>query len=177
MRLSLAAVVVFAGMTLAANGAFAKEGDKSVEATLNYGTESFDGLDGQFGATVGFGYEVRDRLQGRFDVSYFRSSKDQAGMNVGGTRVPVDLGARYYYPLTRVDANLSAFGQGGIEISFDSWEPDNMSDSRSRTSFGAVIGGGVEYMLDRQFGATANVLIHAIEGSYLSTGVGMAYHF
>ena len=74
MRIKVAAIVGIAGAMLASHAVWAKEGDKSVEASLNYGSGSFDGLGSQIGATAGFGYEFGNNLQGRVDLSYFRSS-------------------------------------------------------------------------------------------------------
>ncbi|MCM0083584.1 porin family protein [Geomonas sp. Red32] len=170
-------MVVMVGWVLASGQAFGKEGDTSVEASLNYGSESFDGLGGQIGVSVGGGYEFLNNLQGRVDLSYYRSSTDQGGMNVAGTRVPLDLGARYYFPLPSIDPKLAAFAQGGLEVSFDDWKPSADLPSRSSTRFGGVVGGGAEYMLDRQFGALVNLHYHIVEGGYLSTGIGMSYHF
>ena len=169
--------MVVTGLILACTGAFATEGDKEIEATLNYGTESFDGLGGQFGATAGFGYQFRDNLQGRADVSYFRSGTRQGDADVTGTRVPIDLGVRYYCPLGNLDSNLTAYGQGGLEVSFDDWKSAAGLQSRSDTRLGAVLGAGAEYALAPQYGAILNLQYHIVEGGYLSAGIGMAYHF
>lgn len=174
MKIRDAALTTILVMTLA-TGAFAKEGDKTVEATLNYGTESFGGLGGQFGATAGVGYELPKNFQGRVDVSYFRSSTTVDDMNVTGTRVPIDVGARYLYPVKEV--NLIAYAQGALEVSFDHWTPANGLPSTSATRVGALIGAGAEYALDPQWGAVLNLQYHIIEDSFFSTVIGMAYHF
>lgn len=176
MRRILAAVMLMGAITLA-TAASAQEGDRAVEVSLNYGTEAFDGLGGQFGITAGYGYEFRNNLQGRVDISYFRSSTSEMDEDVSGTRVPVDFGVRYYYPLTKVDRDLTAYGQGGLELSFDDWEPAAGVPSRSRTRFGALIGAGAEYALDDQYSAVAHMQYHIISDSFFSLGIGMAYHF
>jgi hypothetical protein len=177
MRVTVTAVVFLLGLTLSATGAIAKEGGRSVEASINYGTEAFDGLGGQIGVTAGFGYQFRNNLEGRADISYFRSSRNQMDTNVAGTRVPIDLGVRYYYPLTNIDNNLTAYGQGGLEVSFDDWVPAAFRPSKTGTRLGAVLGAGAEYAVDPHFGALFHLQYHIVEDSYLSTGIGMAYHF
>lgn len=176
MKMREVALTAILVMTLA-TGAYAKEGDKTVEATLNYGTEAFDGLGGQFGVTAGLGYELPKNFQGRIDVSYFRSSTTEDDMNVSGTRVPIDVGVRYLYPVKEMGPNLVAYGQGALEVSFDHWTPAVGLPSKSATRFGAVIGAGAEYALDQQYGAILNLQYHIIDDSYFSAGIGMAYHF
>jgi hypothetical protein len=177
MSVKLAVVMTLAALALTTTGALAVEGDKSVEASLNYGTEAFDGLEGQIGATAGFGYEFRNHLQGRFDLSYFRSSTNSGNMDFSGTRIPIDLGVRYLYPLPEIDKNLTAFGQGALEISFDDWKSPGDMSYRSDTRFGLLIGTGADYKLDPDYSVFANLQYHIINDSYFSTGIGMAYHF
>ncbi|HJV66277.1 MAG TPA: outer membrane beta-barrel protein [Geomonas sp.] len=176
MKMRDAALTAILVMALA-TGASAKEGGKTVEATLDYGTEAFDGLGGQIGVTAGFGYELPSNFQGRVDVSYFRSSTTVDDMNVTGTRVPVDVGIRYLYPVRQLDPNLVTYGQGALEVSFDHWTAAAGFPSESATRVGAVIGAGAEYALDQQWGALLNLQYHIIEDSYFTTGIGMAYHF
>ena len=64
MRVLPAAAMVVTGLILACTGAFATEGDKEIEETLNYGTESFDGLGGQFGALA----ELHEIVERRFQL-------------------------------------------------------------------------------------------------------------
>lgn len=177
MTTKMAAAMLFIGATFASSGAFAFEGKKSADFSLVYGTEAFNNLEGQFGARAGFGYEFLKNVQARVEISYLRSSTDMSGMNVTGTRVPIDVGIRQYYPLPRIDTDLAAFGQASLEVSFDDWHPDADSPSRGRTAIGGVIGAGAEYLLDRNWGAVANVQYHIIQDSFFSTGIGLAYHF
>lgn len=177
MKVGLLALILAAGLTLSATASFADRGDKTVEASLNYGTEAFGGLGGQIGVSGGFGYGLNRNLEARADLSYYRSARNQDDTNVAGSRVPLDLGVRYYYPLGDIDKNLSAYGQGALEVSFDDWGPGAYRPTRSETRVGVVIGGGAEYALDPHFGAVAHLQYHVIEDGYFSTGVGVAYHF
>jgi opacity protein-like surface antigen len=163
-----------------ASVSFAKEGDKSVEATFTYGTEVADGLGGQIGGTIGGGYEFKQNIQGRLDISYLKSDASVFGLDLSYTRVPVDLGVRYFFPISH---QLKAFGQGAIEISFDKAEIAltilniNGKASSSETHFGVALGGGAEFNVAPQIGITGNILYHVITDGYLSIGVGAAYHF
>jgi opacity protein-like surface antigen len=176
MRVMMLAVMLVTGLACS-TAAYAKEGDRSVEGSLNYGTEAFDGLRGQIGGSAGFGYDLKKNLQARADLSYFRSATNQAGTNVSGTRIPLDLGVRYYYPLPDIDNNLTAYGQGALELSFDDWVPAAYRPTKTETRVGLLIGAGAEYALDPHFSALFRLQYHIVEDSYLSTGVGMAYHF
>jgi opacity protein-like surface antigen len=177
MRVGFLALFLAAGLALSATTSFADRGDKSVEASLNYGTEAFGGLGGQIGVSTGFGYGLSRNLEARADLSYYRSAINQDEYNVSGTRIPIDLGVRYYYPLSQIDRNLTAYGQGAVEISFDDWVPSEYSSSRTETRFGVVLGGGAEYALAPHYGALLQLQYHVVKNSYLSTGIGMAYHF
>jgi opacity protein-like surface antigen len=177
MRVALLALIVAAGLTMSATASLADRGDKSVEASLNYGTEAFDGLGRQIGVSAGFGYGLNRNLEARADLSYYRSSTNELDTNVAGSRVPLDLGVRYYYPLGDIDRNLSAYGQGAVEFSFDDWRPGAYRPTRTETRVGVLLGAGAEYALDPHFAALLRLQYHIIEDSYLSTGIGMAYHF
>ncbi|MBJ6727643.1 outer membrane beta-barrel protein [Geomesophilobacter sediminis] len=177
MRIKTAALITAAFLLMVASCAWAKEGDQTIEGTFNYGTEAFNDLGNQYGVTAGYGFEFRDRWQARADLSYYRTSTATMGATLTGIRVPLDLGLRYLIPLPKVNKELTAFGQGGVEISVDDWRPAVGAARTSDTRFGAVIGGGAEYALDPQFGAVVNVQYHVIEDGYLSAGIGMAYHF
>lgn len=175
---SLTILAVSVALLFTFGSADAKEGDTSVEATLGYATESFEGLGSQFGFTIGGGYELKGNFEGRIDLSYLKTSDFKMDMNVTGRRLPIDLGVRYYMPRPKVDENLTLFGQGALEVSFD--HIDAIADDRPSaddTNVGLTLGGGAKYMLSPEFGATANMLYHFIKDSYLSIGVGAVYHF
>lgn len=179
MKSTLMASVATGALLFFGTAALAGEGDRSVEATLNYGTQAYSGLEGQFGVTVGAGQFLTRNLQARADLSYLRSAVSRSGMEVTGYRIPLDLGGRYYYPVPKLDPELKLYGQAGLEISFDRRERLEMAavTPSSDVAFGVVLGGGAEYPLSREFGASANLLYHVIEQSYLSVGAGMTYHF
>lgn len=177
MKSGAAAFLAVISLLFAATMSHAQTGNTSVEGTLNYGTEAFDGVGSQFGATVGFGYLFLERLQGRVDVSYLRSGKSVGDGEATGSRVPIAFGLRYLQPLPKVDSDLTVFGQGGFEVSFDRRTPGGGGSSGDRTSVGALLGCGAEYALAPGFGAVANLAFHIIDDPFLSLGVGMAYHF
>ena len=98
-------------------------------------------------------------------------------VNVAGTRVPIDLSASYLIPLDKTYRNLTLYGQAGLEVSFDRWVPAAYLPSRTDTRFGGLIGAGAEYALDANWGAVFNLRYHIVQDGYLSTGLGMSYHF
>jgi hypothetical protein len=165
-------------MALMTTSAFAKEGDSSVDAMFTYGTESFEGLGSQLGATVGAGYEVMDKLQLRLDAGFVTSDKSGAGVTVRGTRIPVDLGVRYLLPGV-ICNKLTVYGQGALEVSFDRSKIDSGTGKQTAydTNVGAVVGGGLEYGVTPWLGIGGNVLYHAIDSGYLTLGAGAAFHF
>ncbi|GFO57321.1 hypothetical protein GMSM_43280 [Geomonas sp. Red276] len=172
MRWMMAAVVLL----LVSGTALAMEGARSVEAALSFGTEAFDGLGGEWGATLAGGAKLRSDLQARAELSYYRASTAKGDVDLTATRVPIDLDLRYLVPLERIDPELSAFGEGGIEVSFDHWHPAPDA-SRSETRFGGIVGAGLHYALPQNYSAFIRLDYRVIEDSYLTAGIGLGYSF
>ena len=164
MKVSLRIVVSVAALTLCAaafSPAFAKQGEKSVEISGDIATEPAGNVGATAGFTAGVGYEIMDDLQVRGDLSYY--SWD------GFERIPIVVGARKYFPTPFRE--LKAFGQGGLEVSFDN------SDADDDTRVGVNLGGGVEYTIAPRFTIGSDLRFHVIKHWYTTIGFGLGYHF
>ncbi len=169
---------------VAASPAFAKEGDKALDLTLDVATEPVTGFGSTVGFTVGGGYEIIDNLQARIDLSYYNWSQDVGfpgfvSESISVTRIPLDLGARYYIQLP--PKGLSVYPLAALEISFDSFEtalPFGFGKhSVDEVNAGVVMGGGVDYALTKEFSVGANLKGHILSDSYVTLGFGGTFHF
>lgn len=174
-------VVSAAVMGLAsASPVFAKMGDKSVDVGVGFGTPPESGWGTGLGFSIGGGYEIQDDLQIRGDISYNKWSLSQYGWTLSWTRMPIAVSGRQYIPL---QPNLKAYGQAGLELSFDSfesawsWGATTYKGTASETNIGLPLGGGVEYAISPQFSVGADVKWHLINHSYFTLGVNAGYHF
>jgi opacity protein-like surface antigen len=149
--------------------AMARQGEMAVEISGDVATEPKGDFGATAGFTAGFGYEIIDELQLRGDVSYYRWSDDGIDLD----RVPLVIGARKYYqtPLRE----LKAFGQGGLEISFDN--SNKLWPSRDDTNVGVALGGGIEYTIAPKFTVGSDLRFHIINNWYTTIGFGLGYHF
>ncbi|HEU0265069.1 MAG TPA: outer membrane beta-barrel protein [Geobacterales bacterium] len=164
--------------------ALAKQGDKTLDASIDLATAPVSGFDSTLGFTVGFGYELEQELQLRGDISYYSYDQDFFGDSLTYTRVPVAASVRKYFPLNP-QKNVNLFVQGGLELSFDEAETSvnlgfpfgTVKASGSEVNLGLVGGGGVEFALSREFGLGGIAKYHVISNDYLTLGLYGAYHF
>ncbi len=183
--ITLAALVLF-GMTATA---FAKPSRSSssssdeaeIDASLVVATAPASGFDTGIGVTVGAGKmfpQIDRNFQGRVELSYLSWSATEFGFDVTFTRVPLDLGARYFIPTSNADVKI--YVQGMLELSFDKEEtgvPFFGTVSASTTNLGVVPGAGIDYRINPNLSIVADVRAHLISGSYLTLQGGVAYHF
>jgi len=163
---------------VAASPAFAKEGDKAVDLTLDVATEPAGGFGSAVGFTIGGGYEVMDNLQARIDLSYYSWDQGFFGEELTFRRIPLDLGARYYIQLP--PKGLTVYPLAALEISFDEVEvvlPFFGKQSADEVNAGVVIGGGVDFALTNEFSVGANLKGHLISDGYVTLGLGGTFHF
>lgn len=178
--------VVLLGL-IAATPAFARQGDKALDLTLDVATEPATGFGSTVGFTAGGGYEVADNLQVRGDISYYNWSQDVVVPGFGFvpnisesfsyTRIPLDVGVRYFFQLPPKD--LKVYAQGELEISFDSVDTSvfGVKETANDVHAGVVLGGGVDYALSKEFSIGANLKGHIITDGYVTLGFGGSYHF
>ena len=157
-------------------------GDFSIDGS--FGVASGPGsFDQGFGVNFGAGYMLKgiDRnLQARVDLSFFEFEYDYGWgggtYDLTYTRVPLTVGARYYFPILE---RLRAFAQAGLETSFDSFDyyDNGAKQSKNEVNFGVSAGGGAEFFFNRNASAFALGRVHMIADSYFSMQFGAAYHF
>jgi opacity protein-like surface antigen len=132
-----------------------------------------------YGFNVGGGYTLSSmdkNLQVRADLTIFDFSYDHYADRFDSRRIPLVIGARYYFPIVN---RLSAFGQAGIETSFDKYDYLNgaVKDSKSEVNLGVSAGGGVSYQILPNLSAFALARVHMIKDSYWNMQFGAAFHF
>jgi opacity protein-like surface antigen len=161
--------------------AFAQD-DLQGDVFLSFGSEPVR----DFGSTAGFGVGLsvpfsrfgeidlgghEKSMMLRTDITYYRWSER---FSAGGTRsrvslrkVPLYLAARYSHAFNE---QLSAFGEAGLELSFDdtkvSWNQGTSSDSEINA--GIALGAGLEYSWPGHFFAGGNLRFHAITDGFVS---------
>ncbi len=169
--------VVLLGL-IAASPSFAKQGDKAVDLTLDVATEPASGFGSAVGVTLGGGYEVIDSLQARIDLSYYSWDQGAFGDDITYRRIPLDIGARYYFQLP--PKGLKVYPLAALEISFDELEfavPFFPKQTEDKVHAGVVTGGGVDYALTKEFSVGANLKAHLITDGYVTMGLGGTFHF
>jgi opacity protein-like surface antigen len=156
--------------------------DFSIDGSFGFATGpgSFDqGLGVNFGA----GYMLKGidkNLQARVDLSFFEFEYDYWGAgtayDLSYTRIPLTIGARYYFPIIE---RVRAFAQAGIETSYDSYDyyDNGAKHSKSEVNLGFTPGGGAEYFFTRNASAFALARVHMIADSYFSMQFGASFHF
>jgi opacity protein-like surface antigen len=130
------------------------------------------------GFNVGAGYmltTITKNLQGRIDAGYYRFERDDAGTKLTYQRYPLTVSARYYIPLMY---QMRAFGQAGVEVSWDSSEFVDSSGKHKKDQLrvGVSPGVGIEYNLFRNLSVFALFRHHWISDSYFSIHFGAAMH-
>jgi opacity protein-like surface antigen len=172
--------------------AFARQGEVEVDGALSLGTGPSD-FDSAVGFNFGVGFMIQDnpQLQIRGDLSYYDFDASMFGVDVSYTRMPIAVSARIYIP---VQNNIKVFGQGGLELSFDEAEvavpwitfggpfgitpiSTTMKQKVDETNIGITPGGGIEFMVNPQFGLFAMARWHIISDNYFDLSFGGAVHF
>lgn len=157
-------------------------GDFSVDGSFGFATGP-GSFDQGFGVNFGAGYMLKGidkNLQARVDLSFFDFDYDYWGggnaYNLSYTRIPLTVGARYYFPIIE---RLSAFAQVGLETSYDSFDyyANGEKHSKSEVNLGVTPGGGAEYFFTRNASAFALARVHIITDNYFSMQFGAAFHF
>ena len=124
MHIILVLVLLEMGTVPAAS--FAAEATPfQLDASIGYGSGPND-FDAGFGFNFGGGYTLSsiDRnLQARAEIGYYNFGRDVLGNSLDFTRIPFDIGARYYIPVAE---RLKLFGQAALEMSFDDIETFNV---------------------------------------------------
>ncbi len=179
------AALVLCGMT---GTAFAKSAGSSssqpgmeVDGSLVLASSPASGFDTGYGVTFGFGTmlpQLNRDLQGRVEISYFTWSASEFGVSVDFTRIPIDVGGRFYLPVG--SQNMKVFVQGMAELSFDTVEanvPFFGKTSASETHFGIVPGAGIDIKLSPGLSFVADARWHIITDDYFTIQAGVAAHF
>ncbi len=180
--ITLAVFVVF-GMTTTA---FAKSSGSSspgveIDGSLVLATAPASGFDSGVGVTFGAGMmlpQINKDLQGRVEISYFSWSATEFGVDVSYTRIPIDVGGRFFLPAG--NEKLKIFVEGMLELSFDSVEvnvPPFGKSSASETHLGLVPGAGLEFKISPALGIVADARWHLITDDYFTVQAGVAAHF
>jgi opacity protein-like surface antigen len=176
---TLAALILLcAGNTVTAKPLALDTDNLEIDGSFAFASGPGD-FDSGFGVNFGAGYMLNTlvkNLQGRVDVGYFDFSRDVPGTSLSYWRVPITFSARYYVPLLD---NLKAFGQAGVETSWDSYEYVDAYGKRSKTQFniGLSPGAGVELFATKNLSVFGLIRSHWISDSYFSMHFGAAYHF
>ena len=170
---------------------FAAVGDKEVDISLGFATESQSGSDIGFAMSVGGGYELLtipaikgSTLQVRGDIGYNRWGKSLPGQDLKFTRIPVSAGARLYVPIEKVK-NLRVYGEASLELSFDESDAAFVNNivgpvvvgSHSDTRVGLTPGAGVEFAVAPNIFVGGGLKVHIIDGSYLTALAGVGFKF
>lgn len=167
-------------LSLAATS-FAAVGDKQVDLSVGFNTESVSGIGSGFGVSLGGGMEFMEVsaikgsiLQLRGDVGYNRWKKDPVTL----TRIPISAGARLYMPVDAVKG-LRAYGEASLELSMDEAEAEmfGIKASSSETNFGLSPAVGLEFAVAPNINLGAAVKYHIIDSGYLNASVGIGYKF
>ncbi len=182
--IALAASVVF-GMTATAFAKSARSSGSSegaeIDGSLVLATAPASGFDAGIGVTFGFGAmlpQINRDLQGRAEISYFSWSATQFGVDVSYTRIPFDVGGRFFLPAG--SEQVKVFVQGMLELSFDKAEaniPGLGKTSASDTHLGIVPGAGIELKLSPGLSFVADARWHLITDDYFTVQAGLAAHF
>lgn len=161
-------------------GAALAEGEMSVDVSGSYASEPVTG----FGSTIGFGiggnYGISKELAGRVDLNYYSWKYDYSDFwgsySSTYTRMPIFAGARYLIPM---DNTMNAYVEGGVELSFDSFEIawGGFKTTGSETKFGITPGAGIEYSINPNIYVGANARYHIVTNPYLTAGVNVGYRF
>ncbi len=180
------AALVLCGMTGTAfarsTGSSSSQPDMEVDGSLVLASAPASGFDTGYGVTFGFGTmlpQLNRDLQGRVEISYFTWSASEFGIDVDYTRIPIDVGGRFYLPAG--SQNLKVFVQGMVELSFDTVEVSNYpfpgTASASETHLGLVPGAGIDVKLSPGLSFVADARWHIITDNYFTIQAGVAAHF
>lgn len=108
-----------------------------------------------FGVNIDYGVfiksqsasDITDKIKFRIDLGYYKHTNSDDGYNVNYTRIPVFAGGRFFFSQSK---GLAFYGEGGLEISSDSWESGytyfgtNHKYSYSETRLG-IAGGDIQH--------------------------------
>jgi opacity protein-like surface antigen len=157
-------------------------GDFSIDGSFGFATGP-GSFDQGFGVNFGAGYMLKGidkNLQVRVDLSFFEFEYDYWGAgtayDLSYTRVPLTIGARYYFPIME---RLRAYAQAGIETSYDSFDyyANGEKHSKNEVNIGVAPGGGAEYFVLPKLSVFGLARWHIISDGYFSMQFGAAYHF
>ncbi|GBD98180.1 hypothetical protein BMS3Abin07_00188 [bacterium BMS3Abin07] len=171
----------------------------SIELTGNYASEPSGGFGSTFGPGVGvnadFGKIIRvtegtkfavisKNIKFRADLSYFNWDRDVFGVNIEYTRIPIFVGARYFFPLESMSRQgLQVFGEGGLEMSFDNVEDvvcisgaGCIKNNDSDINPGIGAGGGIQYSFSDRIYGGIHLRYHVISDSYFTTGLYVGFN-
>jgi opacity protein-like surface antigen len=149
----------------------------------------------EFGSTTGFGAGLsvpffrfgeidlgghEKSMMLRTDITYYRWSERISVRGVRSRvslrRVPLTLAARYFHSFNE---QLSAFGEAGLELSFDdtkvAWNGGTSSDWEINA--GIALGAGLEYSWPGDFFAGGNFRAHAVTDSFVSLAFYLGRRF
>ncbi len=183
------AVILVTGLATAAFAKSAARASSSEAGPIELdGGFTFGTGPGDFGSAVGFNFgggymlDAVPNLQIRADLSYYDFSRTVFS-NLSYTRIPITVGARYYFP---INDRLKAFAQAGLETSFDKIETvvflpgffgGFVTQSSSEVNIGISPGGGIEFFITPQVSIFALGRIHIVADDYFSLNFGAAAHF
>ena len=161
-----------------------QESAAEMDASLVLATAPASGFDSTLGITVGAGMmlpHIDKNLQGRIDISYFKWSASEFGVDVSYTRIPILASGRYFIPTG--DNKMKVYAQGGLELSFDKAEAavtvpffGTVKSSASDTNLGLVAGAGLELKINPQMSFVTDIRWHLITDGYFTLQGGLAFH-
>src|SRR5574337_156169 len=175
-KITLAFLSFFLVTTMATTAFAAGRPDHGIyeiDGSFGFATGPGD-FDSGPGFNFGAGYMLGsvDNLQGRIDVGLYTFDRNFAGSTLNFNRVPLVIGARYYFP---VSEPFRLFAQAGIETSFDSFDEltaFGFKQSKDEVNLGFTPGGGAELFVNPDLSIFALGRIHLVTDHYASLEFG-----
>lgn len=201
-RVLLVSLVIF---VLSFGTAFAEDSffsDITADISVAYVSEPVSGFD----TTTGFGIGASkdflkvfkkskrtvhtERLKLRVDLNYYKWEQSVdfvvGSVDLEVVRIPLFLGGRYTFP-KKLGDKISIYGEGGLEISFDTFEAGAClgfppfvtctTESTDEMNFGISPGVGLIYPFNEKVSAGLDLRYHLISDSYWNAALSLSYLF
>ena len=163
-------VVFFVATLFITLNAFAQKDAKSVNFSLNYGTEIESiGIGGQFT------YNFSERFRVAPDFTYFLKNDNMSKWDL-------NLNVHYLFPLN--DSKMTLYPVAGLIFTHWSWdggkvEANGLSLSASETKIGFNLGGGLQYDFSSVFFFRGelkyNIVSDNFDQTVISAGIGFNF--
>ncbi len=155
---------------------------------LNIATGPISGYGSAFGPNFGVNIDygvfiksrsasnITDKIKFRIDLGYYKHTNSDYEYNVNYTRIPVFVGGRFFFSQSK---KLSYYGEGGLEISSDSWDSGHTyyKSSFSEAHSGIAGGAGLTYNINPKVYVGANVRLHEVSDDFFTLGGLVGYRF